>query len=117
MADDLKIVKQHLLDEIIVVRKQVLDAAKEGINDAQLTVGAAESASWDRYYAGLALAWNGVNVVGTLISGIPGAGTIPGAIVAGIGGLGASYSGYQQNFNKPNFSQPQNLVDEVKAKM
>jgi hypothetical protein len=117
MPDDPKVVKQLLLEEIIRIRCQVFDAVKEGVKDSQLTVGAAESAAWDSYYAGLALAWNGVNVVGTLISGIPVLGSIPGAIVAGIGGIGAIYAGYQQNFNKPNFSAPQNLVDNVKSAM
>lgn len=114
---DPKEVKQHLLDEIISIRLQVLDAVKDGVKDAQLTVGSDQMAAWDKHYAGLALAWSGVNVVGTLISGIPVVGSIPGAIVAGIGGIGNIYAGYQQNFNKPDFSKPQNLVDDAKTKL
>jgi hypothetical protein len=116
MADNPREVKDHLLDDILYIRGKVLDQVKEGVKDSQLVVGAAESAAWDGYYAGLALAWNGLNVVGTLVSPVPG-GSVVGAIMAGVGGLGAIYSGYQQNFNKPDFSKPQNLVDEVKDKI
>jgi hypothetical protein len=113
-VSDPKEVKDHLLDDLLFIRSKVLESVKEGVNDSTLVVGAGDSAAWDGYYAGLALAWNGLNVVGTLISGIPVYGAIPGAILAGVGGLGAIYSGYQQNFNKPDFSKPQNLVDQVK---
>lgn len=117
MADNPHEVKDHLLDDILFIRGKVLASIMDGVKDAQLVVGAAQSAAWDSYYAGLALAWNGLNVVGTLVAPFGPAATIAGAVLAGVGGLGSIYAGYQQNFNKPDFSKPQNLVDDAKTKI
>ncbi len=107
-------IKNDLLDELRRARSLVLSAVVEGVKDATFDFSSAGLSAHERYYANLGLVFSGVSVVGTVISAVPVLGSIPGAVVGTIGGVGGMYASYGNLNWKPDFSVQQKAVDGVK---